>query len=224
MNEMEKGCCSAGKCPCYPYCDEMMKENWRPQRKKMAQPAGVTSLNQDSADQMNWGDADQMNRNAANQMNQGTVDLMELAREEEEDFRKIKDLYPDMVKRVLAEVEQVCDGMEYEGSMMFDEMPDKDRILRQTAQIREKLQGELEAWEQEEQKKGEEDLYVMNRETADPYAYSDVYQEPPLYPEEREVEAEDRRPGRRSWLDELIEVLFLQEVHHRRCRNRKCRR
>ena len=50
--------------------------------------------------------------------------------EYERDMQKLKDLYPKEVKSIQALVEEECDKMEYEGSLMFDEYPDK-LMLRQ---------------------------------------------------------------------------------------------
>ena len=36
----------------------------------------------------------------------------------------MKSMYPDEVKRILPYVENECDRMEYEGSMIYDEYPD----------------------------------------------------------------------------------------------------
>lgn len=41
------------------------------------------------------------------------------------DFEYMKSLYPAAAKRVLPFVEDECDRMEYECSMMYDEYPDK---------------------------------------------------------------------------------------------------
>ena len=43
----------------------------------------------------------------------------------ERDMKKMKELYPEVAKDVLSVVEDECDQMEYDGSMMFDEYPDK---------------------------------------------------------------------------------------------------
>ena len=45
--------------------------------------------------------------------------------EYERDMERIKELYPQDAKRILKLVEEECDKMEYEGSMMFDEYPDR---------------------------------------------------------------------------------------------------
>ena len=45
--------------------------------------------------------------------------------EYERDMRKLKDMYPKEVRSIQTMVEDECDKMEYEGSLMFDEYPDK---------------------------------------------------------------------------------------------------
>ena len=45
--------------------------------------------------------------------------------EYERDMERMKELYPEDVKQIQSLVEEECDKMEYEGSMMFDEYPDR---------------------------------------------------------------------------------------------------
>lgn len=48
------------------------------------------------------------------------------------DLEYMKQLYPSLARNILPYVEDECDQMEYEGSMMFDEYPDRfgiDRIV-----------------------------------------------------------------------------------------------
>ena len=45
--------------------------------------------------------------------------------EYERDIERMKALYPNEVSSILAEVEKRCDELEYEGSRIFDEEPDK---------------------------------------------------------------------------------------------------
>ncbi|MDE7313471.1 MAG: hypothetical protein K2N87_17930 [Eubacterium sp.] len=45
--------------------------------------------------------------------------------EYERDMERMKELYPEDAKRIQKLVEEECDKMEYEGSMMFDEYPDR---------------------------------------------------------------------------------------------------
>lgn len=45
-------------------------------------------------------------------------------RRERRDMEYMRSMYPNLVKRILPFVEDECDRMEYEGSMIFDEYPD----------------------------------------------------------------------------------------------------
>lgn len=55
--------------------------------------------------------------------------------EYEKDMDRMKELYPREVRRVLEAVEDECDKMEYEGSLMFDEYPDRLMMARLTERI-----------------------------------------------------------------------------------------
>lgn len=44
---------------------------------------------------------------------------------EERDIEYMKSLYPDVAKQLLPYVEEECDRMEYQNSMMYDEYPDR---------------------------------------------------------------------------------------------------
>lgn len=46
-------------------------------------------------------------------------------RTEQRDYDYMKSVYPDTAKRLLPFVEEECDRMEYDGSMMYDEYPDR---------------------------------------------------------------------------------------------------
>ena len=41
------------------------------------------------------------------------------------DYDYMKSVYPDTAKRLMPFVEEECDRMEYDGSMMYDEYPDR---------------------------------------------------------------------------------------------------
>jgi hypothetical protein len=48
------------------------------------------------------------------------------------DVEYMKQLYPSVAKRIQSEIDNECDQLEYDGSVMFDEYPDKvtlDRII-----------------------------------------------------------------------------------------------
>lgn len=192
MNEKLKGCCGPEGCPCYPNCDRMMTENWSPRAEKAVQT----------------GRLDMDNR-----------ELMQLAKQDEEDLARMKELYPARIREILAEVERACDTMEYEGSIMFDEMPEKQRILDMADGIRRKMEGQMEKWEQEQSRLQEEDIYVMNHE----YGVSQRRPpQPPPGPSRPPMPPQPPRPS--DWFGDLVQVLLQNEMYHRRCRHRSCRR
>ncbi len=49
---------------------------------------------------------------------------------EEDDFERMKLLYPKSAQPLLSLIEDICDKMEYKGSMMYDEYPDKISIQK----------------------------------------------------------------------------------------------
>lgn len=60
--------------------------------------------------------------------------------EYEKDLDRMKELYPKEVKRIQKFVDEECDKMEYEGSLMFDEYPDKMMLQRVCKNIMDKMQ------------------------------------------------------------------------------------
>ena len=59
-------------------------------------------------------------------------------KEYERDMERMKELYPRRMKELLAYVEEECDKMEYEGSMMYDEYPDREFLYRELLKVRER--------------------------------------------------------------------------------------
>jgi hypothetical protein len=55
------------------------------------------------------------------------------------DVEYMKQLYPNTAKRILREVDDECDKMEYDGSMMFDEYPDREYLEKITDRIYAKI-------------------------------------------------------------------------------------
>lgn len=54
---------------------------------------------------------------------------------EEADLQYMKSLYPDFCKKVQVYIEEECDRLEYDGSYMYDEYPDRDTIEKIADQI-----------------------------------------------------------------------------------------
>ena len=134
--------------------------------------------------------------------------------EYERDMERLKRLYPEEVRTIQELVEDECDRMEYEGSMMFDETPDRlmlrqicDRIYQSMA-----LPEDFEA-EQYEAMEVEEVQMMNQRRPGGPPPFG-----PPMGPPHRPPQGPDN--DRRN----LIEVLLFNEMHNRRCRHRRCRR
>lgn len=53
----------------------------------------------------------------------------------EDDFQYMKQLYPEMCKKLLNQIEECCDHLEYEGSILFDSYPDKITLERMAKKI-----------------------------------------------------------------------------------------
>lgn len=54
---------------------------------------------------------------------------------DESDIEYMKSMYPDFCKRIQAYIDEECDRLEYDGSYMYDEYPDRDTIDRITDKI-----------------------------------------------------------------------------------------
>ena len=112
-------------------------------------------------------------------------------------------MYPDVPKRLLPYVEEECDRMECENSMMYDEYPDKLQLRLMCSRICENI------------RKNEKILYGSG------------------YDEAAEAQAKDDAPAgeRREkhgrgerWLRDLVEVMLYQELYKRRRDRRRRRR
>ena len=171
--------------------------------------------------------------------------------EYERDMQKLKDLYPKEVKSIQALVEDECDKMEYEGSLMFDEYPDKLMLRQIVNRIYDGVAGSQMSIQGFEASPYEAEQY-------EPESYEDkTSQEGDMQAEELPLEGrlmEQRRPGfgppppppgpgwgppppqrpgfgpppppprGNNGLQNLIEVLLFNEMYQRRCRHKRCRR
>lgn len=62
--------------------------------------------------------------------------------EYEKDMERMKELYPREVTQLQQMVERRCDEMEYEGSRMYDENPDRYMLERESQRLLEQFQDE----------------------------------------------------------------------------------
>lgn len=115
--------------------------------------------------------------------------------EYERDRERLKEMYPKEAKRIQRVVEEECDKMEYDGSLMFDEYPDRVMVQKLCDDIYNKVYDNTTAEVETEQ--------YRDRRPGGGF--------PP--PPRRD------RGGR-----DLIEILLFDEMFRRRCRHNRCRR
>ena len=65
------------------------------------------------------------------------------ARIERRDFEYMKSMYPITVKRILPYIEEECDRMSYEGSVIYDEYPDQLQIRLMCSRVYEKIKNRV---------------------------------------------------------------------------------
>ena len=115
--------------------------------------------------------------------------------ETERDLERMKSLYPETSKELFPWIEDACDQMEYEGSLMYDESPDQNQIRRLTSQIYEQVKEQYQPREGEDK----DEMLAMNQETYRRY------------------------PPDQNWLSDLLQTLLVDEMFRRRCRRRNTR-
>lgn len=124
------------------------------------------------------------------------TDVLEDEQRMEQELRRLQSMYPQAARDILPLIEEACDKMEYEGSMMFDERPDQSRVLR----ISDEIYGQISQ------------MYPGQPEPQRDEVLSMQYQE------------RRRRPPEGNFLKDLVQVMLIQEMHRRRCRHHRCRR
>lgn len=113
----------------------------------------------------------------------------------EQDLRRLQTMYPEAAKRLLPYVEDACDKLEYAGSEMYMEHPDQEAVLRLGETIYEQVKEQFPPMSEPEPDEVLSMQFERNR----------------------------RRPGQ-NWVQDMIRVMLLQEMHRRRCRYGRCRR
>lgn len=68
--------------------------------------------------------------------------LFDDERKEEWDYEYLKSMYPELARRILPYVEEECERMEYDGSMIYDEYPDKLQLRLMCSRVHKKLANE----------------------------------------------------------------------------------
>lgn len=137
--------------------------------------------------------------------------------EYERDMERMKRMYPQEVRTIQEYVEEECDKLEYEGSMMFDEYPDRLMLRRICASIYQKVAAPND-YEEEQYENVETEELRMVRGGRPPQG------PPPFGPPPGGRPPQGPPPGSDSGLQNLIEVLLYNEMYQRRCRHKRCRR
>ncbi len=70
-----------------------------------------------------------------NQMNYWSLWNSPERMEDEMDTKRLTELYPLMARRMQPYVEEVCNRLEYQGSMMYDEYPDQLSLLKKASEV-----------------------------------------------------------------------------------------
>lgn len=135
----------------------------------------------------------------------------------EKDWLYFRQLHPNTAKRILQEIDEECDKLEYDGSCMFDEYPDKVYLGRMIDSIYKRMKDLIE----------EPIIYVENLQPD-----MDCRGETSEVDGESKSSAQEMNRRRSSpspirsnnWLRDLIEILLYQEILNRRRRYRSRRR
>lgn len=124
-------------------------------------------------------------------------DGWEMEEENQQDCELLKRMYPVKLRGIMDAIEEECDKLEYEGSMMFDEYPDRFMLSQLCSRICEKVNT------------------AENMEEA----YEAMQRQP-------DRQGRSPHGNQDDWLSDVVQVLLLDEMHRRRCRyrNGRCRR
>ena len=124
--------------------------------------------------------------------------------EYEKDMERMKELYPREVKKIQEMVERRCDEMEYDGSRMYDENPDRYMLEEEARRMYERFIRENPQY------------YAMRTGMSRPENQMNPNEDMSM--QQRDSYRED------NWLRSLIGIMFHDEIYRRRCRHRRCSR
>lgn len=168
--------------------------------------------------------------------------------EYERDMERMKELYPEEAKQIQKLVEEECDKMEYEGSMMFDEYPDRvmlkvicDRIYQNATNITnaaDTTNASVITNTTNTENETNQTEAIEGMEVGDGNVSQQNFWQGPGRPPGPPGPPPGRPPGppgppprpprpqppRNPGLNTLIEVLLYNEMYKRRCRHNRCRR
>lgn len=126
--------------------------------------------------------------------------------DEDSEIEFWKEMYPDKMKKIQNYVEETCDKLDYDGSAMYDECPDKVTLYRISTMIYDMLMDD----EEFQMEIGEDEMEPeMDDEMEESLESSQLKGKRPPKP----------RPPKKPhnpWLKDIIDVLLFEEMHRRR--------
>jgi hypothetical protein len=154
--------------------------------------------------------------------------LFQAELEYEKDFERMRELYPREVAKIVAIISDRCDELEFEGSRIYDENPDRMMMEKEAHALYEKIKKELgatpsfsaqELTQPSEESESARDVFsLLPPSDWSVLEKTDVCVGP-------DCEGETVPPyGCDDWLCGLVGVLFPDEIYKRRCRYRRSRR
>lgn len=142
----------------------------------------------------------------------------------DKDWDYFRQMYPIAARRIMVEIDDECDKLEYDGSCMFDEYPDRvhlgriiDRIFDKVKDMEDDSTTHTESIDSSSDHSFDDSSLQINQFNRDRNRDRD---------RDRDYDRDRNRRGRdnRSNLRNLIEVLFFNELLNRRRRFRGRRR
>lgn len=146
--------------------------------------------------------------------------LYQTEMEYEKDMERMKDLYPRAVKELLPRIEERCDELEYEGSRIYDENPDRLMMEREIQKLYEEMKQSPNKPFETEELKEEADAFALHL----PEGWMMPQEEAAGDLQAQWKPGPNPAPPCRDWLCGLVGVLFEDEIYKRRCRYRRCHR
>ena len=123
---------------------------------------------------------------------------------EERDYEYLRSMYPEMAKQILPYVEDECDRMEYENSMIYDEYPDKLQLRLMGRRIYDRVMEQEKFAELEAEEAGTKEVEAEA-----------------LSGRQRKRNVNKKRHDR---VRDMVELLLYQELFRRRGTHRRERR
>lgn len=131
------------------------------------------------------------------------------------DYEYMKQMYPKRLQRLKDIIEEECDKLEYEGSIMFDEYPDRLSLMQLCRII-----------EQQAQELSMQEVYEAMQRRPGPGMPPPPGRPGPGMPPPPGRPGPGMPPPQDNWMQDIIQGLLFDEMHRRRCRyrNGRCRR